>query len=481
MWNNPSDAEAEHPHGGGYALWVALLLFLLIVLSNLLMLRPRLTDRIDMWSTRVVQVEFTARMLYGEVLPFKAVQGTDWEEPLKLLTGKDAPLGALVRAVVLLEERASATGQEPTRERINQLLRRMPHAPTRFSPQQKQAILLWCQSVYGNRRRLSAVEKEQFRRTIEETNLGWTRLLALKHLELLAGDTEAARRWDVQARQQADRLQWGLIAVFAVIVLLMLGGVTAWLAYALWKSTLRAIQPVVPVMPPRHADAVMWGLVAYFTATYLGGWIAGLFVRMLPPSTPLLVVLVLLVQVATGCAALWVLYLQMRRSGASWREIGWTWKPLSAHLAWGTAAYVAMIPVLLITVVFVQVLLPSIPSPAHPIAGVASSENSPWVMVLLFLVAAVFAPLFEEIFFRGVLLNALWAYTGNRWVGIVGSALVFSVLHPQMYLGWIAVFVIGLMLGGLFVERRSLVPCLWMHALNNTVALVAAQLLRMAG
>ena len=140
-----------------------------------------------------------------------------------------------------------------------------------------------------------------------------------------------------------------------------------------------------------------------------------------------------------------------------------------------------MVPVLLITVVVVQVLLPSMPSPSHPIAGVASSENPLWVTVLLFLVAAVFAPLFEEVFFRGVLLNALWARTGNRWIGIVVSALVFSVLHPQLYLGWIAVFVIGLMLGGVFVERRSLLPCIWMHALNNTVALVAAQLLRIGG
>jgi len=383
--------------------------------------------------------------------------------------------------VILLEDRASATGRDASRERINRLLQRMPQAPTRFSPQQKQAILRWCRSVYGERRRPSPAEKEQFRRAIEEANLGWTRLLALKHLEFLAGDTESARRWDVQARQEANRLQWVLIAVFAVVASLMLGGVTMWLAYAVWKSTLRSARPAAPVLPPRYADTVMWGLVAYFTATYLGGWIAGLFARTLPPSTPLLVVLVALVQVTTGGAALWVLHRQMRRDGVSWRDLGWTWRPLSEHLAWGTAAYVAMVPVLLITVVVVQVLLPSMPSPSHPIAGVASSENPLWVTVLLFLVAAVFAPLFEEVFFRGVLLNALWARTGNRWIGIVVSALVFSVLHPQLYLGWIAVFVIGLMLGGVFVERRSLLPCIWMHALNNTVALVAAQLLRIGG
>jgi membrane protease YdiL (CAAX protease family) len=460
---------------------VALLLFLLIVLSNLLMLRPRLTDRMDVWSTKVMQAEFTARMLYGEVLPFAAVRGEDWDEPLNLLTGKDAPLGALARAVIFLEERASHMGRSVAQERIDQLLRRMPNAPTRFSRDQRQAILRWCRAVYGERRRLSAEEKERFRRTVEEMNLGWSRLLALKHLEFLAGDTEAARKWDVRARQEANRLQQTLIVVFAIIVLLMLSGVAIWLAYAVWKSTARSAQPVPPLLSPRHADTVLWGLAAYFAATYLGGWAAGMFVHLLPPSTPLLIVLVALVQVVTGGVALWWLSLLMKREGVRWHDIGWTWKPLSKHLAWGTGAYVAMVPVLLVTVVVVQVLLPAIPSPAHPIAGVASSENPPWVMALLFLVAAVFAPLFEELFFRGVLLNALWARTGNRWVGIIGSALVFSVLHPQLYLGWVAVFVIGVILGGLFVERRSLLPCIWMHALNNTAALMAAQLLKAVG
>ncbi|MCS6831417.1 MAG: CPBP family intramembrane glutamic endopeptidase [Armatimonadota bacterium] len=480
MWNNLSEA-GEPPRASGYALWVALLLFVVIVLSNLLMVRPRLTDRFDVWSTRVMQAEYTARMLYGNFLPVGAARRTDWDDALKLLTTKDAPLGALVRAVVLLDDQAGIMGQKDAQQRIDQLLQRMPHAPTQFSPQEKQAILRWCLTVYGERRRPSAEEKERFRRTIERANLGWMRLLALKHLEFLAGDTESARRWDVQAREEANRLQYTLVVVFAIVALLMLAGVGTWLAYAVWKSSTRSNQPALPLLSPRFADAVLWALVAYFAATYLGGWVAGAFAAALPASTPLLVVLVLLVQVATGGVALWWLYRQMKQNGIEWRDLGLTGKRLSEQIAWGTAAYVAMIPVLLITVVLVQVLLPTIPSPAHPIAGVASSDNPRWVVVLLFLVAAVFAPLFEEVFFRGVLLNAVWALTGNRWIGIIASALVFSVLHPQMYLGWIAVFVIGLMLGALFVERRSLLPCIWMHALNNGLALFAAHLLRMTG
>ncbi|MGQ9487882.1 MAG: lysostaphin resistance A-like protein [Armatimonadota bacterium] len=480
MWNEVPETE-EPPRANGAALWIALLLFAVIVLSNLFMLRPRLTDRIDMWSTKVMQAEYTARMLYGNLLPFGAFDGAQWDEVLKLLMAKDAPFGALARALVLLEDRASIIGERAARERIRELLQRMPSAPTRFSSEQKQAILRWCQAVYGEEVALSASQIAEFRRTIEEANLGWIRLLALKHLEFRAGNVDKARQWDAQAHQEANRLQRLMLVGFGIVTAMILGGIAVWLAYAVWKSTSSPAQPAGALLSPRQADTALWGLVAYFGATYVGGWVAGLFARAVPPSTSLLVVLVLLVQIATGGVALLFLHQKMQKGGVHWRDLGLTRGHLLAHLLWGTGAYLAMVPVLLITVVLVQWLLPPMPSPAHPIAGVASAQNPAWVTALLFLVAAVFAPLFEEVFFRGVLLNALWARTGRKWAGIIGSALVFSVLHPQLYLGWIAVFVIGVILGILFVERRSLVPCIWMHAINNTLALVVTQLLRLAG
>ncbi|MCS6948953.1 MAG: CPBP family intramembrane metalloprotease [bacterium] len=481
MWNNPPEVTEQPSRSGNAALGAALLLFVIIVLSNLLMLRPRLSDRLDAWSTRVMQAEYVARMLYGTVLPFGEADATAWEDTVKLLSTKDAPLGALVRAVILLEERSTMLGQPPTRGRLEVLLKRMPAAPTQWSPDQKQAVLLWCQAVYGERRRLSPEEQERFRRTIEELPLGWMRWLALKHLATAAGDTAAARRWEARAREGANRLQRTLLIAFGVVAVLMLTGVSTWVTYAVWKSTVRTVQPIAPALPAHHIGTVTWGLVVYLAAMYLGGTVAGLFAHGLPAGSPLLIVLVWLVQLVTGGVAIGWLHWQMKRAGISWREVGWNWTPLAQHLAWGTAAYVAMIPVLLLTVVLVQVLLPEIPSPAHPIAGVALSDNPPWVTLLLFLMAAVFAPLFEEVFFRGVLLSALWRQTGNRWVGIIGSALFFSVLHPQMYFGWIVIFVVGVMLGALFVERGSLLPCIWMHALNNAAALLVVQLLRGLG
>lgn len=482
MWTPPPESQpSPPPRSGSAALSVAFLLLVLIVLSNMMMLRPRLTDRLDVWSTRVMQAEYTARMLYGDLIPVGAADANAWEETIRMLTSKDAPLGALVRAVILLEERAQLTGTPFVSRRISQLLQRMPEATTSWSNEQKVAVLQWCQAVYGERRRVPPHEQAQYQRTIESLPLGWMRWLALKHLALAAGDTESARQWASRARAQANRLQRTLLAAFGVVAVLLLAGVAVWLAYAVWKSTQRGAPPPLSPLPAHHVGTVTWGLVVYLVAMYLGGTVAGLFAHRLPPETPLLVVLVWLVQLVTGGVAIGWLHWQMKRAGVSWREIGWKWKPVMPHLAWGTGAYVAMLPVLLLTVVLVQLLLPAIPSPAHPIAGVALSDNPPWVTLLLFLMAAVFAPLFEEVFFRGVLLNALWRRTGSRWAGIVGSALFFSILHPQMYFGWIVIFVVGVMLGALFVERRSLLPCIWMHALNNSAALVAVQLLRSLG
>lgn len=477
MWNGASETATSSREGGS-ALWVALLLFVVIVVSNLLMLRPRLTDRIDAWSAKLTHADFSAQLLYGNLLPFDR---SNWSELLKTLTVKDAPMGALVRAVILYEDSLSVTGRHESRERIEQLVRRMPSAPTSLSRDQKESVLRWVRAVYIERRIASASEAAELRRTIQSINLGWTRLLAMKHMEFLVGDMDSARRWDVQARQSANRLQRFALGAFAVVALLGLGGLVVWFAYILWKSSTRSASSAGSVLSPHNSDAVLWGLVAYFAATYVGGWIAGFLMGALPSSTPVLLVVVTLVQVVTGGVALWALHFKMKQNGIAWRDIGWTWKPLSTHLLWGTGAYVAMLPVLLPTVLLVQRLLPQLPSPAHPIAGVASSVNPWWVTALLVLVASVFAPLFEEVFFRGVLLNALWARTGSKWIAVIGSSLVFSVLHPQVYLGWIAVFVIGVLLGVLFVERRSLAPCIWMHALNNTLALVAVQLLKLQG
>jgi membrane protease YdiL (CAAX protease family) len=86
----------------------------------------------------------------------------------------------------------------------------------------------------------------------------------------------------------------------------------------------------------------------------------------------------------------------------------------------------------------------------------------------------VFAPLGEELFFRGFFFGALRNWRGP-WVAAVLTGLVFGAIHigssPVGYLVPLAFFGIGLCL--LYEWTGSLYPAIALHALNNSIALGA--------
>ncbi len=92
-----------------------------------------------------------------------------------------------------------------------------------------------------------------------------------------------------------------------------------------------------------------------------------------------------------------------------------------------------------------------------------------WSILML----VVLAPVMEEMLFRGILLEAVRSkYSSGR--AIVVSALMFGVIHfiPQQVVN---AFVIGLILGYIYVRTDSLWPVIIIHALNNAMAYVIMQ------
>jgi membrane protease YdiL (CAAX protease family) len=98
-------------------------------------------------------------------------------------------------------------------------------------------------------------------------------------------------------------------------------------------------------------------------------------------------------------------------------------------------------------------------------------EGPPWSLILA---AVVVAPVAEELYFRGFLLQGLWRSFGPRWaIGI--SAVVFGLFHfggarLQAVLPMISATLIGVVLGYLFVRTRNLAVTVLAHALVNGVA-----------
>ncbi len=98
--------------------------------------------------------------------------------------------------------------------------------------------------------------------------------------------------------------------------------------------------------------------------------------------------------------------------------------------------------------------------------------------LLLFAALVVFAPAFEEIFFRGFLLSALESSGLPVTIAALVSSTAWAIIHLQYdFYGIATILVMGMMFAAARIRTRSLVPCLAMHALANTIAFAEAVLL----
>ena len=82
--------------------------------------------------------------------------------------------------------------------------------------------------------------------------------------------------------------------------------------------------------------------------------------------------------------------------------------------------------------------------------------------------AVLFAPFFEELICRGIILETLRRRWGNG-VSVVMSALFFAVIHFQPATA-ITALVAGLIFGTIYMRTESLFSTIILHSLNNSIA-----------
>lgn len=99
--------------------------------------------------------------------------------------------------------------------------------------------------------------------------------------------------------------------------------------------------------------------------------------------------------------------------------------------------------------------------------------------LLTLFVAAVVAPIAEEIFFRGFMYGGL-----RGRIGVIGamvvSTLFFTALHLSVEL-FIPIFVLGIFLAWLYEYTGSLYPGIFLHAANNGLSLILVFILQASG
>ncbi|RCK70293.1 CPBP family intramembrane metalloprotease [Desertihabitans brevis] len=97
-----------------------------------------------------------------------------------------------------------------------------------------------------------------------------------------------------------------------------------------------------------------------------------------------------------------------------------------------------------------------------------------WSVVLSLLFLALLTPLGEELLFRGVVTTVLLRY--GAVVGVVGSAVVFALMHGINAVSFSAL-VVGLVAGELRRRSGSVWPGVVVHVVNNAVSQLIALLL----
>jgi CAAX protease family protein len=179
-------------------------------------------------------------------------------------------------------------------------------------------------------------------------------------------------------------------------------------------------------------------------------------------------------------AALAYLWLRLRASGVGLAEIGLHTREFGRNVLYGLGGYLMLLPWVIGSALLASWVgsrfFPQVAPPFHPIQAITLGAHSPGVRLALLVVVSVGAPFLEEIFFRGLLYGALRRRFGVA-VGVFASAAVFSLLHPQLPLGFLPILVLGAGFAMLTEWRQSLVPNMVAHALNNGVVWIALNLL----
>jgi membrane protease YdiL (CAAX protease family) len=271
------------------------------------------------------------------------------------------------------------------------------------------------------------------------------------------------------------------LAAPGVAKLILFAGGTALLTLGLIAAAgSQAIERRAAGMATYAGPSPVLVFAASVSATFLLSAVLGsiLLRTGVSPDAPLFTLVGSLIIV---CAYLGLVRLVVVGTGAlTWRDIGFraSRRGFTEDAAWGLALAVPVLALTGIVAAFLSLFLP-LPEPVLPPA------TDPVGLGLNLVVAAVIAPIGEEVFFRGFATTA-WERTHGPRRALVQGAVFFALAHT-LTLGAVepvegvklALFAslvrlpLALLLGWLFLQRRSLVGPIFLHAAYNGLPMIA--------
>ena len=201
----------------------------------------------------------------------------------------------------------------------------------------------------------------------------------------------------------------------------------------------------------------IWLLFLIVVLSFVLSVIAGAVARRVGGSPDHPAVAAVVNSVAIGLALAWGLR-KSRASAADVFPLSPKQIPLLLPLA---VAIVGMVILISEADNLLRTVLPLPPGLADFFEQITGKGAGPWGLVL----AVVVAPLTEELLFRGLILRGFLRHYSVR-TAIIASAVLFGAFHlnPWQFVG---AFALGVLFAWTFVRTRSLLLCIFGHALTN--------------
>jgi hypothetical protein len=137
--------------------------------------------------------------------------------------------------------------------------------------------------------------------------------------------------------------------------------------------------------------------------------------------------------------------------------------------SWGFGGYLVALPL----VVVISVLNERIwqgQGGSNPLLPIALNNRDPIALACFFFTAAIAAPVFEELMFRGFLLPSLTRYFSVR-TSIGLSSLLFAIAHLSLS-EILPLATLGVVLGIVYTRSRNLLAPMLLHSLWNSGTLL---------
>jgi len=494
--NSVSTTETTRFNGYPRVRYALLFTMILIILGGIGVLRIVASRQMPAWSPdqAILQADVLTKVYYciewfsivgkGELkvvdtrqaLEFRDAAATQYRESFEKSPGFPS-----IRRLVIIE---TPTG----RRTALQLYNRLPTSSAATSSttgNRKVESQMW-KDIYLSKGKLSSPDVKKYRKLIRDMDLGWYENPALADLYTQAGLKNEALTERSIAVDNAIKTIVPLGIVIIVLLILFVLGMFLGLFYVIRKqsSGLPGALNEVMLLPENEKsylsgyllEAFLFYILLFVILQLAASILLGVMLRSGEMPRPDIMAFIEAGQYLlwSGLALSYLIY-RLRRAGRTLRDIGlqstYTWQ----NIKWGIAGYVSGLPLVAVSALISQKLTESFKTPPNPVEPLLSANETILSQIVLFLLLAVAAPFFEEIFFRGVLFTSLRARWGTM-AGIVVSSAIFAGVHP-LPLGFLPIFALGSVFSILYYQRGSLIPGMIAHSLQNSMAFLLLILL----